>query len=176
MLLPVAGATFTETGDETPWVDHGAKRAIGRAGAGPWVTHVHWKGAHSPLILVRATGLKMDLERERSVPVPVSDSGSMDRDGPAPYEMRQDMARVRKFDGDLDTIASERAKLQERMAELDAAERAAREAQRDAGRGVLLAALERVKIGAMDRAQAREIAVAIGKLDTAELLRRIGEV
>lgn len=86
------------------------------------------------------------------------------------------MARVRKIDGDLDAIACERAKLQERMAELDAAERAAREAQRDAGRGVLLAALDRVRIGAMERSQARDIATAIGKLDATELLRRIGEV
>jgi multidrug efflux pump subunit AcrA (membrane-fusion protein) len=67
------------------------------------------------------------------------------------------MARARNTGGDLDAIASERAKLQQRMAELDAAERAAREAQRDAGRGVFLAALDKVKIGAMDRAQARAL-------------------
>lgn len=84
------------------------------------------------------------------------------------------MARARNTGGDLDAIASERAKLQQRMAELDAAERAAREAQRDAGRGVFLAALDKVKIGAMDRAQARGLAAAIGKHDAAELLRRIG--
>ncbi len=86
------------------------------------------------------------------------------------------MARVKKIDGELDAIANERTKLQQRMAELDAAERAAREAQRDAGRGVLLAALDRVRIGAMDRAQARDIATAIGKLDAGELLGRIGRV
>lgn len=86
------------------------------------------------------------------------------------------MARVRKIGGDLDAIASEKAKLQQRMAELDAAEKAAREAQRDAGRGVLLAALDRVRIGAMDRAQARDIATAIGKLGAGELVRRIGGV
>jgi high-affinity Fe2+/Pb2+ permease len=85
------------------------------------------------------------------------------------------MARARNTDGDLDAIASERAKLQQRMAELDAAEKAAREAQRDAGRGVFLAALDKVKIGAMDRAQARGLAAAIGKHDAAELLRRIGD-
>jgi len=85
------------------------------------------------------------------------------------------MARVQKIDGDLDAIAIEKAKLQKRMAELDAAEKAAREAQRDAGRVVLLAALAKVKIGAMDRAQARDIATAIGKLDAGELLRRIGQ-
>ena len=84
------------------------------------------------------------------------------------------MARARNTGGDLEAIASERAKLQQRMAELDAAERAAREAQRDAGRAVFLAALEKVKIGAMDRAQARGLATAIGKHDAAELLRRIG--
>lgn len=89
-------------------------------------------------------------------------------------EKGNDMAKARKTGGDLEAIASERAKLQERMAELDAAERAAREAQRDAGRGVLLAALDKVKIGSMDRSQARDIAAAIGKLDAVELLRRIG--
>ena len=85
------------------------------------------------------------------------------------------MARARNTGGDLEAIASERAKLQQRMAELDVAERAAREAQRDAGRAVFLAALEKVKIGAMDRAQARDLAAAIGKHDAAELLRRIGD-
>ncbi|KAJ8138250.1 hypothetical protein OY671_008536, partial [Metschnikowia pulcherrima] len=45
-----------------------------------------------------------------------------------------------------------------------------------AGRGVLLAALDRVRIGAMDRAQARDIATAIGKLDAGESSRRIGQV
>lgn len=44
-LLSVFGAEFTATGDETPWVDHGTKRAIGHAGADPWATHVRWKGA-----------------------------------------------------------------------------------------------------------------------------------
>lgn len=86
------------------------------------------------------------------------------------------MARVRKIDGELEAIANERAKLQQRMAELEAAEKAAREAQRDAGRGVFLTALEKVRIGSMDRAQARDIATAIGKLDAGELLRRIGSV
>jgi hypothetical protein len=58
------------------------------------------------------------------------------------------------------------------MAELDAAERAAREAQRDAGRGVL-AALDRVRIGRWI-ARRHGTATAIGKLDAGELLRRIG--
>jgi hypothetical protein len=40
---------------------------------------------------------------------------------------------------------------------------------------VFLAALDKVKIGAMDRAQARGLAAAIGKHDAAELLRRIGD-
>ena len=85
------------------------------------------------------------------------------------------MARARKTGCELDVIASERAKLQQRMTELDVAEKAAREAQRDAGRGVFLAALDKVKIGAMDRAQARGLAAAIGRLDAVELLRRIGD-
>ena len=100
----------------------------------------------------------------------------MDRDRPALMEAGNDMTKVRRIGGDLDAIASERAKLQARLAELDAAEKAAREAQRDAGREVLLAALARVRIGAMDRAQARDIAAAIGKLDVGDLLRRIGSV
>lgn len=135
----------------------------------------HEEGRRPLPPLVQTGGLKPDCASWKSVPGPVSDSGGMDRSEPDPMETGNNMTRTRKAGGDLDAIASERAKLQQRMAELDAAEKAAREAQRDAGRGVFLAALEKVKIGAMDRAQARGLAAAIAKHDAAALLRRIGD-
>lgn len=83
------------------------------------------------------------------------------------------MARDRKVDRDLAGIAAEKAKLEAQLASLAEREKAAREAARDAGRGVLLAALERVKIPAMDRAEARSLATTIASLGAAEALRRL---
>lgn len=83
------------------------------------------------------------------------------------------MARERNVDRDLAGIAAEKAKLEAQLASLAEREKAAREAARDAGRGVLLAALERVKIPAMDRAEARSLATAIATLGATEALRRL---
>ena len=71
------------------------------------------------------------------------------------------MARTKKVEGNLSAIAAERARLQAEIEKLDEAEKRAREAERDAGRAVLLAALEKTKIGAMSRADAKAIAKAI---------------
>ncbi|MCW2339128.1 hypothetical protein M2337_003418 [Sphingobium sp. B2D3A] len=84
------------------------------------------------------------------------------------------MARPKKIANSLEAIAAQRAELQERMAALDAAERAAREAAQDEGRDVLMKALERVKIPAMDRSNAKAIAKAIATLEASEIVRRIG--
>ena len=62
------------------------------------------------------------------------------------------------------------------MAALDAAEKAAQEAERDAGRETLLAALAKVKIPHLDRAEAKAIANAIATLGARGLLVRIGTV
>ena len=64
---------------------------------------------------------------------------------------------------DLETIRQERAKLEDMLATVIQREKDAEAAQRDAGRPVLLAALDRIKIGAMDRPEAKAIAAAIAK-------------
>ena len=83
------------------------------------------------------------------------------------------VARTRNVNGNLDAIAHERARLQAELAKLDAAEKAAMEVARDAGRETLISALGKVKIAAMSKADARSIAQAIGAMETAELVRKL---
>jgi hypothetical protein len=83
------------------------------------------------------------------------------------------MARVKKQVGDLASIAEKRDRLKAELARLDEAERAVIDAERDAGRGALLAALGRVKIGPMDRKQAAAIAHAIGTIPVVELIGKL---
>lgn len=64
---------------------------------------------------------------------------------------------------DLDGIRQEREKIEQMLAEVQRREREAIEAQKDAGRPTLLAALGKVKIGAMQRPDAKAIADAIAK-------------
>lgn len=73
------------------------------------------------------------------------------------------MPRAKKIEGNLDAIAARRAELEAELARVTEAERRAREAERDAGRDVLLAALGKVKIARMDRSEATTIAKAIEK-------------
>jgi hypothetical protein len=73
------------------------------------------------------------------------------------------MPRAKKIEGNLDAIAARRAALEAELAEITKAERRAREAERDAGRDVLLGALAKVKIARMDRSEATAIAKAIEK-------------
>lgn len=73
------------------------------------------------------------------------------------------MARSSSKPADLATIKERREKLQAELAELDAQEKAAEAAARDAGRPVLVAALDKIKIAAMDKAEAKAIATAIGR-------------
>lgn len=74
------------------------------------------------------------------------------------------MARPKRVGNDLPSISAERARLEAQLAEVAAREKEALEAARDAGRPVLLSALEKVKIGEMNRQDAKAIAVAITKL------------
>lgn len=74
------------------------------------------------------------------------------------------MARSSSKPADLATIKERRERLQAELAELDAQEKAAEAAARDAGRTILIAALDKIKIGAMDKAEAKIIATAIAKL------------
>lgn len=83
------------------------------------------------------------------------------------------MAQQKKLENDLAGIAAEKARLEAQLAVLAAREKATREAALDAGRGVLLAALERVKIPAMDRVEAKTLATAITSLGASEALRRL---
>ena len=73
------------------------------------------------------------------------------------------MPRAKKIEGNLHAITAKRAALEAELAELTEAERRAREAERDAGRDVLLGALAKVKIARMDRGVATSIAKAIEK-------------
>lgn len=83
------------------------------------------------------------------------------------------MAQQKKLENDLAGIAAEKAKLETQLAALAERERATREAALDAGRGFLLAALERVKIPAMDRVEAKALATAVTSLGAGEALRRL---
>ena len=73
------------------------------------------------------------------------------------------MPRPKKIEGNLDAITAKRAALEAELAKVTEAERRAREAERDAGRDVLLGALAKVKIARMDRSVATAIAKAIEK-------------
>lgn len=73
------------------------------------------------------------------------------------------MPRAKKIEGNLDAITTKRAAVEAELAELIEAEHRAREAERDAGRDVLLGALAKVKIARMDRSVATAIAKAIEK-------------
>jgi hypothetical protein len=85
------------------------------------------------------------------------------------------MVRPKKVGSDLESIVAERARLEAQLAELANREKEAREAARDAGRPVLLGALEKVKIGELTRQEAKTIATAIGKLGGAEVARLVAK-
>ena len=70
------------------------------------------------------------------------------------------MARTKKV-VELAAIEARREALRAELAQLDNQAKAAELAARDAGRPVLFAALERIKIGAIDKADARAIASAL---------------
>ncbi len=73
------------------------------------------------------------------------------------------MPRAKRIEANLDAITAKRAALEAELAKVTEAERVAREAERDAGRDVLLGALAKVKIARMDRSVATVIAKAIDK-------------
>jgi hypothetical protein len=72
------------------------------------------------------------------------------------------MPRTPSKPNDLAAIEARRETLRAELAALDEQAKAAELAARDAGRATLLSALDRVKIGAIDKADAKEIANAIG--------------
>jgi len=76
----------------------------------------------------------------------------------------------------LDAIKQERIKAEAALAAIVQREKEAEEALRDAGRPVLLAALERVKIPDMERTEARTIAAAIAKHGGAKVAAAIAGI
>lgn len=74
----------------------------------------------------------------------------------------------------LESIKQERVKLEAALAAIVQREKEAEDALRDAGRPVLLAALERVKIPELDRSDARTIAAAIAKHGAAKVAAALG--
>jgi len=73
------------------------------------------------------------------------------------------MARTASKPDDLAAITARREALLAELAQVEEQAKAAEEAARDAGRPVLLAAFERVKIGGMEKAEARAIATAVSR-------------
>lgn len=80
-----------------------------------------------------------------------------------------------KFD-DLEAITARRAALVAELASVDEKLKAAELAARDAGRPTLLTALEKVKIAAMDKADARAIATAIGQHGASAVAEHLGSL
>lgn len=74
----------------------------------------------------------------------------------------------------LESIKQERIKAEAALAAILQREKEAEDALRDAGRPVLLAALERVKIPDMERTEARSIAASIAKHGAAKVVAAIG--
>lgn len=74
------------------------------------------------------------------------------------------MARTSSRPDDLAAITARREALLAELAKVEEQAKAAEEAARNAGRPVLLAALDRVKIAGMEKAEARAIATAISRL------------
>jgi hypothetical protein len=73
------------------------------------------------------------------------------------------MPRATAKPTDLSSIDARREALRAELAALDEQAKAAELAAKDAGRSVLLAALDRVKIATMDKTDARSIGSAIGQ-------------
>lgn len=73
------------------------------------------------------------------------------------------MPRAQAKPTDISSIDARREALRAELAALDDQAKAAELAARDAGRPVLLAALDRVKIPAMDKSHARSIAAALAQ-------------
>ena len=71
------------------------------------------------------------------------------------------MAKKPTTTTDLTSLQAERTRLEALLADIMEREKAAREAERDAGRPALLAAIGKVKIAALSRPDAKTIAQAL---------------
>lgn len=86
------------------------------------------------------------------------------------------MPRTSTKPDDLAAIEARREALRAELATLDERARAIEMAARDAGRPVLTAALDRIKIGAMDKADAKAIATAISVHGAKRVAEHIGSL
>lgn len=77
---------------------------------------------------------------------------------------------------DLATIEARREALRAELMTLDERAKAIESAAKDAGRPVLMAALERIKIGAVNKADARAIASAISDHGGAAVAERLASL
>ena len=85
------------------------------------------------------------------------------------------VARSLKTSDDLESIIARRTALEAELAKVLEAEALAKEAARDAGRSLLLSALEKVKIGALSRREATTIARALERLGTSGVVARLSD-
>ena len=86
------------------------------------------------------------------------------------------MAGEAKLPASIAAIDAEMAKAQERLSALAEARKRALEEQRDLGRPVLLAALEKVKIAELSRGEAKAIAKAFEIHGPARIAQHLGAI
>ncbi len=86
------------------------------------------------------------------------------------------MPRAKANSDDLATIVARREALLAELARVDEQAKVAKEAARDAGRPVLLAALDRIKIAAIDKSDARMIAAALAAHGGKAVAERLAEL
>ena len=86
------------------------------------------------------------------------------------------MPRTSSKPDDLRAITARRAALIAELATVDESLKAAELAARDAGRSTLLAALDKVKIAAMDKNEAKAIAGAINKFGGAAVAEHLASL
>ena len=86
------------------------------------------------------------------------------------------MPRATSKPDDLAAITARRAALVAELASVDEKLKAAEQAARDAGRPILLSALEKVKIAAMDKNQAKVIANAITQYGGADVAAHLASL
>jgi hypothetical protein len=83
------------------------------------------------------------------------------------------MARLKKSDADVLALEAQEKEALQLIEEIRRKKQVALDKIADQGRAPLLAALEKVKIGAMDRAQAKRLAELIGSTEIGELLAQL---
>lgn len=83
------------------------------------------------------------------------------------------MARLKTSDADVQALEAQEQEALKLVEDIRRKKQAAMHKIADQGRAPLLAALDKVKIGAMDRAQAKRLAEVIGSTGIEDLLARL---